>query len=242
MCPVGGASAEHLTGRVRAADHDSLPMRSAETSTRLDQPLGKVARVRKVVVLELLSLDGVAEAPETFFGWDDALDAKLAADIATQDVVVLGRRTYAEWATFWPTSDVEPFASFINAVPKHVATSTPLDREWAHATAISGDLVGFVQDLKRQPGGDIGVHGSISVARALLAAGAVDELRLTVGPMIAAHGRRLLDGMASLRLELIRSAASPTGYMSVDYRVTGRAHFADDSVNVTDPLSERRAT
>ena len=179
--------------------------------------------MRKVVVLELLSLDGVAEAPETFFGWDDALDAKLEADIATQDVVVLGRRTYAEWATFWPMSDVEPFASFINAAPKHVATSTPLDREWAHTTAISGDLVEFVRDLKRQPGGDIGVHGSISIARALLAAGAVDELRLTVGPMIAGHGRRLLDGLPPLGLELVRSATSPSGYISVDYRVTARS-------------------
>jgi dihydrofolate reductase len=75
--------------------------------------------VRKVVVYELLSLDGVAEAPDTFFGWDDALDADLAAVIASQDTVILGRRSYDEWAGFWPTSDVEPFATFINAVPKH---------------------------------------------------------------------------------------------------------------------------
>jgi hypothetical protein len=101
--------------------------------------------MRKIVVYELLSLDGVAEAPETFFGWDDALDAKLAAAITTQDAVILGRRNYDEWARFWPRSEIEPFASFINAVTKYVATSTPLDRDWANATAIDGDLVEFVR-------------------------------------------------------------------------------------------------
>jgi dihydrofolate reductase len=175
--------------------------------------------VRKVVVYELLSLDGVAEAPDTFFGWDDALDADLAAVIATQDAVILGRRSYDEWAGFWPTSDVEPFATFINSVPKHVATSTPLDREWANSTAIEGRLVDFVRRLKQQPGGDIGVHASISVAQALMATNLVDELKLVVGPMIAGEGRRLLDGVQARKLELIRSEMSPSGYLIVDYRV-----------------------
>ena len=175
--------------------------------------------MRKIVVYELLSLDGVAEAPDTFFGWDDALDAKLAAEIATQDAVILGRRTYAEWAQFWPSSDIEPFATFINGVTKYVATSTPLDRDWANSTAIDGGLVEFVRDLKQQRGGDLGVHGSISVAQALLAADVVDELKLTIGPMIAGRGRRLLDGLPPMQLESIQTEISPTGYLLVDYRV-----------------------
>jgi dihydrofolate reductase len=175
--------------------------------------------VRKVVVYELLSLDGVAEAPDTFFGWDDALDEKLAAVIATQDAVILGRRSYTEWAQFWPSSDIEPFATFINGVAKHVATSTPLDREWANATAIDGGLLEFIRELKRLPGGDIGVHASISIAQALLAADLVDELKLVIGPMIAGRGRRLLDGLPSMQLELIRSEMSPSGYLVADYRV-----------------------
>jgi dihydrofolate reductase len=140
-----------------------------------DQP--EVWGVRKIVVYELLSLDGVAEAPDRFFAdWDDAMDANLAAVIATQDAVILGRRSYTEWAEFWPSSQIEPFATFINGVTKYIATSTPLDRDWAHATALDGGLVDFVRDLKQQPGGDIGVHASISVAQALLAADVVDEL------------------------------------------------------------------
>ena len=175
--------------------------------------------MRKVVVYELLSLDGVAEAPDTFFGWDDALDDQLAAVIATQDAVILGRRNYAEWAKFWPSSEIEPFASFINRVTKYVATSTPLDRDWANATAIEGDLVAFVRDLKQRPGGDIGVHGSISVAQALLAADLVDELKLMIGPMITGRGRRLFDGVRPMQLERLRTETSPTGYLVADYRV-----------------------
>ena len=177
--------------------------------------------MRKIVVYELLSLDGVAEDPDRFFAdWDEAMDANLAAVIATQDAVILGRRSYDEWVGFWPGSEIEPFASFINTVPKYVATSAPLDPEWANASAIDiGGLVDFVRDLKNRPGGDIGVHASILVAQALLAADVVDELRLVIAPRIAGGGRRLLDGLPSIQLESTRSELSPTGYLLIDYRV-----------------------
>jgi dihydrofolate reductase len=178
--------------------------------------------VRKIVVYELLSLDGVAEDPDKFFAdWDDAMEANLAAVIAAQDAVILGRRSYTEWSQFWPSSEIEPFATFINGVTKYVATSTPLDQDWANATVLDGELVESVRDLKQRPGGDIGVHASISVAQALLAAGVVDELRLVIAPKIAGHGRRLLDGLPPIQLESIRSAVSPAGYLLVDYRVIG---------------------
>jgi dihydrofolate reductase len=176
--------------------------------------------VRKIVVYELLSLDGVAEDPDQFIAdWDEAMEANLAAVIATQDAVILGRRSYAEWARFWPTSQIEPFATFINGVPKHVATSTPLDQDWANATVIGGDLLEFVRDLKHQSGGDIGVHASISVAQALLAGGVVDELRLVIAPRIAGGGRRLFDGVPSIELESIDTEISPTGSLLIGYRV-----------------------
>ncbi len=176
--------------------------------------------MRKIVVYELLSLDGVAEDPDRFFAnWDDAMDANLAGVIATQDTVIVGRRTYAEWAAFWPGSDIEPFATFINGVAKHVATSTPLDQDWANATAIEDGLVDFVRALRQGDGGDIGVHASISVAQALLAAGVVDELSLVVFPSIAGSGRRLLDGLPPIELELIRGEISPSGSLLLGYRV-----------------------
>ena len=176
--------------------------------------------MRKIVVYELLSLDGVAEAPDTFFAdWDDAMGANLAAVIATQDAVILGRRSYDEWAQFWPGSQIQPFAKFINGVTKYVATSTPLDRDWDGATVLGGGLVDFVRDLRQQRGGDVGVHASISVAQALLAAGVVDELRLVIAPRIVGRGRRLLDGVPPIELASIRGEISPTGYLLADYRV-----------------------
>jgi dihydrofolate reductase len=177
--------------------------------------------MRKVVLYELLSLDGVAEDPNTFFfEWDEGMEANLAAVIATQDAVILGRRSYDEWSEFWPDSEIEPFASFINDVPKYVATSSPLGRQWHNATAIEGGLVEFVQNLKNSSGGEIGVHASISVAQALLAAEAIDEARLTVAPAIAGRGRRLLDGLPPIRLELLRGATSPSGSLLADYRIS----------------------
>jgi dihydrofolate reductase len=176
--------------------------------------------MRKVVAYELLSLDGVAEDPDGFFAdWDDTIDADLSAVIAEQDSVILGRRSYDEWARYWPGSDVEPFATFINGVAKYVATSTPLDQQWTNTTVIEGDLVQFVQELRDGPGGNIGVHASISVAQALLAAGVVDELRLVIAPRIASDGRRLLDGLPPIRLESITSTTSPTGSLLAGYRV-----------------------
>src|SRR3954464_3591461 len=175
--------------------------------------------MRKVVAFSFLSVDGVAESPDRFFtAWDDVVDASGDALIATQDAVVLGRRSYDEWAGFWPSSDIEPFATFINGVAKYVATSSPLEREWTNTTVIDGDLVAFVRDFKDRPGGDIGVHASISVTQALLAAGVIDELRLAIAPVIVGSGRRLLDGLPSMRLEPIRSMTSPSGYLLVDYR------------------------
>jgi dihydrofolate reductase len=176
--------------------------------------------MRKVVAYELLSLDGVAEAPDSFIhDWDAVVDAHLASVIAPQDAVLLGRASYEEWARFWPTSDVEPFATFINGVQKYVATSSPLGSDWARATRIDGDLAEFVDELRNQPGGEIGVHASISLARSMLAAGLIDELKVVIAPAVAGPGRRLLDGLPSTRLELVGAESSPSGHLLASYRV-----------------------
>jgi dihydrofolate reductase len=176
--------------------------------------------MRKVVAYELLSLDGVAEDPDSFFHeWDAAMDANLAAVIAEQDAVILGRGSYEEWARFWPTSDVEPFATFINGVQKYVATSTPLESDWNNATRIEDDLATFVNDLRSQPGNEIGVHASISVTQSLLAADLIDALKLVIAPTVAGGGRRLLDGVPATRLGLLDAEPTPSGSLLVTYRV-----------------------
>src|SRR5471032_1976745 len=106
---------------------------------------GNVAR--KLVVYELLSLDGVAEDPDAFITeFDDVMEENLGRVIATQDAVLLGRRTYDEWAAFWPSSDIEPFASFINGVNKFVVTSTQPGEPWSNTTVVEGGLFEFVAE------------------------------------------------------------------------------------------------
>jgi dihydrofolate reductase len=176
--------------------------------------------MRKVVAYELLSLDGVAEHPDEFVtNFDHVMRENLGRVIATQDAVLLGRRTYDEWAEFWPTSDIEPFASFINGVQKFVMTSTRLDQEWTNSTVVEGGLPEFMKELKARPGGDIGVHASIDLTQALLEKGLVDELRLVIAPALQLQGRKLFDRGVPKRLSLTRTVASPTGYLMVDYAV-----------------------
>jgi dihydrofolate reductase len=118
---------------------------------------------------------------------------------------------YDEWSRYWPTSDEQPFADFINNVRKYVVTSKPLTSEWKNAEAVSGPLADVVRDIKARPGGDIGVHGSITLAQSLLAAGLVDELQLVVGPVLDPTGRRLFEHLDDLRQLELRSATPTTG-------------------------------
>lgn len=181
--------------------------------------------MRKLVLYTLLSVDGVAESSERYiFDFDEEMYANVSRVIDAQDAVLLGRRTYDDWANYWPTSDHEPFASFINDAQKYVATSTQPQTPWVNATVIEGSVPEFVRDLKEQPGADVGVHGSIELARSLLHSGLVDELRLVIAPAVAGGGRRLFEGEVKLRkLELLRSVGTPSGAILVDYRVLDNA-------------------
>jgi len=174
--------------------------------------------MRKVVVYELLSLDGVAEQPDDFIiDYDEVMIDNLKRVIATQDAVLLGRRTYDEWVQFWPTRNTS-FANFINKTEKFVATSSSLEHSWANAAVVDGDVAKFVAGLKQQPGGDIGIHGSIALTQSLLEDGLVDQLRLVVAPSIQMHGRKLFERGLPKRLSVIRNITSPSGYLLIDFR------------------------
>jgi dihydrofolate reductase len=176
--------------------------------------------MRNIVAYELLSFDGVAEQPDEFVtDFDDVMGENLGRVIATQDSVLLGRRTYNDWAAFWPNSDIEPFATFINGVEKLVVTSTTPGQTWANTTFIDGGLPDFVSELKGRPGGDIGIHGSITLTQSLLERGLVDELRLVIAPAVHMHGRKLFDSGMPQRLTLTREVASPSGYLLLDFRI-----------------------
>ena len=178
--------------------------------------------MRKVVAYELLSLDGVAEQPNEFItDFDDLMQGNLDGVIATQDTVLLGRRTYDDWAEFWPTSEIEPFATFINGVEKFVFTSTAPEEAWANSRLVEGGLADFVTNLRQQPGKDIGVHGSIALTQSLLELGLVDELRLVIAPALQMSGRKLFDKGLPKRLRLTSNITSPAGYLLLGFQVTG---------------------
>jgi dihydrofolate reductase len=175
--------------------------------------------MRKVVLYELLTIDGVAEEPGNWlFEGDDGLMANLADVIGRQDDVLLGRGTYDYWSGYWPTADVQPFADFINGTPKHVFTSSRPEAAWEGSTFIDGPAEKHVEELKRGDGGDIGIHGSITLAQSLLRAGLVDELRLIVAPTVAASGRRLFaDGGELQRFELLEARGTSAGLTLLAY-------------------------
>ena len=187
--------------------------------------------MRKVVQYTLTSLDGAVDDPRRYFpGSNLTVDTAPTFDpvlidlerqlIGNQDTVLLGRHMFDEWSRYWPTSDEQPFADFINGVKKYVVTSTPLTTQWTNAEAVAGSVADIVRDLKARPGGDIGVHGSITLAKSLLAAGLVDELTLAVGPILDPMGRRLFEGLDDLRrLELLSAIPTPSGAIWVTYRV-----------------------
>ena len=180
--------------------------------------------MRSVVLMQWLSLDGVAEEPSDWF-FDDGpeLFDNIARILETQSDVLLGRATYDYWVDYWPTSDVEPFATFINTTPKHVATSSELTGHWNDSVRITSSATDYVRDLKRQNGGDIGIHGSTTLARSLIAARLVDELRLVMPPTIAGHGKRLFSADSEMDLQqfdLLDVQKSPKGTLFLHYRAT----------------------
>jgi dihydrofolate reductase len=183
--------------------------------------------MRKVVLYTLMALDGAVDHPEQYFApepgevpvFDAQMDDFEREVLSTQDAVLLGRRMYDEWARFWPTASHEPFASFINSAHKYVVTSSPLTHDWGPAEAVTGPLEASIGELTSRPGGDIGVHGSIELARSLLAAGLVDELRLVVAPSTGWEGRRLFEpGDDRRHLQLTSSRSTPSGALLLTYR------------------------
>ena len=140
--------------------------------------------------------------------------------LARQGAVLLGRRTYDEWSRYWPTSDEQPFADFINAVPKYIVTSTPLAGGWNNAQSVSGPLAEVVAEVKARTDADVGVHASITLAKSLLAEDLVDELCLAVGRVLDPVGPRLFAGLPARReLELVEATSTSSGSVWLRYRL-----------------------
>jgi dihydrofolate reductase len=174
----------------------------------------------KIVSNLFISLDGVVESPDKwhFPYFDDAMGEIVGNVMKSTAAMLMGRQLYDEWSTYWPAqgSDV-PFAEFINTIFKYVVSTTLKNPSWQNTTVISGDVAAGVRELKATTGGDIGISGSPTTVRWLLANGLLDELALLVHPIAVGGGQRLFDASATYPLKLVHSATLNTGVLDLRY-------------------------
>ena len=180
--------------------------------------------MRKVVSWLFVSLDGVAESPDKwqFDVFDEDMGAAITSQMEAEDAMLMGRVTYQEFASFWPTSTDEPFASHINQTPKYVV-STTLDKaewgKWEQPTLIKGNLAKEINTLKKQSGKNIGVSGSPTLVRSLLQDDLLDELQLMIHPVVVGKGKRLFTEDVDLKkLQLVDSKVTSKGVAILTYR------------------------
>ena len=179
--------------------------------------------MRKLVVAEFISLDGVVEAPETWhFPYaDDQMSAALAANAAQADTMLLGRVTYQTFAGAFANAPADnPVAAMMNRPRKVVVSRTLTELTWQRSDRLDGDPIEQIGKLKEQPGGTILTIGSITLARSMLAAGLVDELDLLVHPIVVGAGTRLFanDG-PKIPLTLVACTTFISGVTHQVYRV-----------------------
>lgn len=177
--------------------------------------------MRQVTAALFISLDGVVEAPDQwqFDVFDRDMESAMARAIAQEDAVLLGRVTYQEWASYWPTATDEPYASHINNVPKYVVSTTLDSVDWNNSTLIQGSLAQAINRLKRQPGKNIGVAGSPTLVRSMLEEGLLDVLTLMIHPVIVGRGKRLFEQWSDLqRLALVDSTVTGSGVAILTYQ------------------------
>lgn len=192
--------------------------------------------MRKLYVLTFVSLDGVMQGPGgpeedtsggftrggwTFGYFDEVVGQEMAQEMAREFDLLLGRRTYDIFASYWP-HQTGPEAAPINRATKYVATHRPLPKEWPKSVRLEGDVVQAVRDLKKGDGPDLQVHGSGAFIQTLLRNDLVDELWLKTFPVTIGSGRRLFeDGTLYAGFRLLESTTSPSGVIIARYARAG---------------------
>ena len=170
--------------------------------------------MRNLVITENITLDGSIEMLDDWFDpqlQDDELLEETHRQDAQADAMLLGRQTFEDFRGYWPkqSDDATGITDYLNSVAKYVVSSTMTDPEWKNSTVLTGDPVQRAQALKAQPGKDIVLTGSISLAHTLIVAGVVDEYRLFVYPAVQGRGRRLFpDGKSIPTLTLAEAPKS----------------------------------
>lgn len=199
--------------------------------------------MRQLTLTQFITLDGVVQAPGgpgedtsggfTKGGWvppffDDELGKVMDARFARAGGFVLGRRTFDIFESHWPHVGADdPVAAKLNQLPKYVASTTRTSSEWSGTTFLDGDVAAAVGDLKRADGGELQIHGSGRLARALMAADLVDVYELAVFPVVLGQGKRLFQSGIDRALQLVDCRRTETGVAVMTYAPAGPLTFAD---------------
>jgi dihydrofolate reductase len=179
--------------------------------------------VRTLAITQNVTADGAVEMLGDWF--DPTAEDRQVTEAMNRftergDALLLGRRTFEDFRGFWPkqTDDHTGITDELNRVQKYVVSSTMTDPQWQNSTILTCDWLARVAELKEQPGGDIGVTGSIRVCHALIEAGLVDEYRLFVYPVVQGRGRRLFpEGFEADRLRVVDVAGFDSGVTLLHY-------------------------
>lgn len=177
--------------------------------------------MRKVVVTMFLTLDGVMEAPEkwSFQFWNDEIAKFKTDELFATDAHLLGRVTYQGFAAAWPSrTDEAGFADRMNSLPKYVVSTTLEKAEWNNSTIIKEDIAGAVSKLKQQPGQDILVAGSATLAHTLRQHDLIDEYRLLTYPVVLGSGKRLFKDGSKATLKLVEAKTFSSGVVLLRYQ------------------------
>jgi dihydrofolate reductase len=178
--------------------------------------------MRKIVTGLFMSLDGVVESPSEWAApyMNDEMFEWIGAGLPQADAILLGRRTYLEFAELWPSQGSSvPMAEFLNNTPKYVVSSTLDTLDWGPSSLVRGDLAEELEKLKRQPGKNIQIPGSPTLVRSLVRDGLLDEVSLGVAPVVVGSGMRLFEEISQqVPLKLLESRVLSTGVLAVTYQ------------------------
>jgi dihydrofolate reductase len=192
--------------------------------------------MRKIIVITMLTLDGVMQAPGgskedtaegfKYGGWempynDDHMWQILSEQIGRPLDLLLGRKTYDIFASYWPHQDGE-IADAFNKATKYVVTHSEDTSDWEKTVAIKGDVVEEIKKLKAEDGPDLQVHGSANLIQTLLKNNLVDRLELKIYPLTLGTGKRLFaDGTIPQSWKLTKSEVGSNGVMYANYEPAG---------------------
>lgn len=181
--------------------------------------------MRKLIVSEFISLDGVIEAPQNWhfpFVTDD-MQQEVMKGINEPEAFLYGRRTYEEFAGFWPTVEDggSGLANKLNSAPKYVVSTTLDKADWNNTTIIKSNVVDEIRKLKQQGDGMIGLTGSATLIESLLDAGLIDEYQLFVHPVVVGSGKRLFKEGSKATLKLVGSKPFQGGVILLRYQPKG---------------------